>query len=113
VIFGWFGRAFAVFAAYKFGLYCSSVYRQKWKKYLTATGWILILTLFLWGYDGSVPYDEDNPYEVEDFVPSNEERNEHSLAFFLALAIPAVIGVYEGEKRSTGNSNEQKDILDR
>ena len=113
VIAGWFLRALAIFAAYKFGVYCSTIYKQKWKNYFAVTGCIFILTLIAWGSYGRVFEDEVSSYEVADSVPTNKERNEGSLAFFLALTIPALVGVCEGKERSGENTHEHEGPADR
>ncbi|OFW27393.1 MAG: hypothetical protein A3H27_12125 [Acidobacteria bacterium RIFCSPLOWO2_02_FULL_59_13] len=113
VIAGWFLRALAIFAAYKFGVHCSSIYKQKWKIYFAVTGCTLLLTLIAWGNYGRVFEDEDSAYEVVDFVPRDKERNERALAFFLALTIPALVGVHKGKEHSDWNIHEHEDPSDR
>ena len=104
-------------AAYLFGKHFFSVYKQQWKNYLTIVGLIGGFAIVVWANYGTHVEDTDPLYgggrEVVDFEPTDKERNEHALKIFLALTIPALVGVYKGKERSEMSLDEHEDPFNR
>src|SRR3990172_4560612 len=100
----WLGKGILVTAAYLFGKHFSSLYKQQWRNYLTVLGLIGGLAVVVWANYGTHLEDADplsgGGTTVVDFEPTDKERNEHALKIFMALAIPALVGVYKGKERT-------------
>jgi hypothetical protein len=73
--------------------------RQRMGDYLKCAGGVAVLSVTLWATYGSHFESEDtDPIHgtgewVQDFNPTDKERNEHGLETFLILLIPAWLGV--------------------
>lgn len=102
-ILGWFGKTIIVIGAFYFGRHMSKTYKGKFKNYSIVLGLIIFLSLMMWSSYGTHREDAD-PLRgggdiITDFESSNKEKNEYGLTMFFVLAVPALFGVYKGQKR--------------
>jgi hypothetical protein len=92
-----FATFLAVWLPYFFGWHLGKTYPQKWRNYLTVAGMIAVACLALWSSYGTHFENSDPIYgggdEVQDFVPTDKQRNEYGLKILLTLEIAALWGV--------------------
>jgi hypothetical protein len=92
-----FATFLVVWLPYFFGWHLGKVYPHKWRNYLTVAGLVAVVCLVLWTSYGTHIENSDPIYgggdEVQDFVPTETQRNEYGLKLLLALEIAALWGV--------------------
>lgn len=108
-VLGYFGKALIVLGAFYFGRHMSKTYSNKLQNYAVVLGVVAILSLVLWSSYGTHTEDGDPVYgggeTVTDFEPTDKERNEYGWQTFFVLTIPALLGVYKGQKKPNENLN--------
>src|SRR5260370_37753327 len=86
-----------VFLPYLFGYHMGKVYPQKWRSYLTVAGLVGVCCLVFWSSYGTHFENSDPIYgggeQVQDFVPTEAQRNEYGLEELLTFEIAALFGV--------------------
>jgi hypothetical protein len=99
-VLGFLGKGLIIVGAFHFGRFFSAYYKHKWRNYLLIAGMVGLLSLFAWSSYGTHIEDDDPIFgggnTIDDFEPSDEERNTHALTVFLSLLLPACCGVYKG-----------------
>jgi hypothetical protein len=65
--------------------------------YATCVIVVAVVGFFAWGGYGTHTEGEgEDRYEAVDFVPTPKQRNTHGAKVFLAVLMPALLGVYRG-----------------
>lgn len=103
-VFGFLGKAIIVFVAYYFGkTFPGEFDKPKWLNYFRVIGITALISSVMWSSYGTHVEDADPLYgggeRIVDFEPDSQERNEYGLIIFLALSIPAIIGVINSKTR--------------
>ena len=106
-VLGHLGKAVIVIGAFYFGRHMGKTYKEKWKNYSVVLGFILLLSFTMWSSYGTHTEDADplrgGGEVITDFEPTDTERNEYGLTMFFVLLIPAILGVYKGQKEHGKN----------
>ena len=86
-----------VYIPYLFGFHMGDAYPLKWRNYFATALAVGIFCLALWGGYGSHIENGDPIYgggdEVQDFEPTQTQRNEYGLEALIAFEIAALFGV--------------------
>lgn len=73
------------------------------KSYVTALGVSAFIAAILWAYYGTHIENTDDPLYgkgdiVQDFVPTDQERNKHGVFVFIVIGITSLVGTHKGLK---------------
>ena len=92
-------KAALIVAAYMLGHHFGNTHKEGWRTYLLIFYAVSIITLVAWAGLGMHTEDSDPLFgsgtEVEDFIPTHGERDDHAVSIFLTLLIPAAYGAYK------------------
>lgn len=94
-------KAALVAFLYRLGKEWASFYQQRWRNYATLLGGVLFFSMAAWSSYGEHSEDENSfrpSPSVTDFVPTNQERNQHAMVTLLVLATPSFLGLYAGHQ---------------
>jgi hypothetical protein len=94
-----------VYLPYRFGFYMRGAYKPKWKSYLVVAGSVAFFVFILWSTYGTHIENADPIYgggdEVQDFQPTDQQRNEYGLSTLLTFEIAALLGLATRDDQPT------------
>lgn len=86
-----------VYLPYSFGFFMRDTSKPIWRSYLNTMGIVAFVAFVMWGAYGTHVENADPIYGggdiVQDFQPTDQQRNEYGLSTLLTFEIAALLGV--------------------
>jgi len=96
------GSALLIVLAYALGRRFSSRYEEWWKNYLLVFVGISAVTVIYWAGIGTHMENGDPMYgggdTVVDFIPTNSQRSNLAVEFFVTYLVASTVGVYSARR---------------